>query len=227
MQQFGWAALKPVEGTVLDSLLDTAGLEPDRRADLLARMAEPGRHYHTATHLAELWTWHCQLYRAAGFDAAMDAQLVACAIAYHDAVFVPGADDNEDLSAALWRQVAPATLQLAQVEWVADTILCTARHLSELPAEQLGTGGATPGLRQWVIDLDLMPLSETPRRFRENAAMLKAEWTDGDADAAERKQRAFLRELKAAPCIYRTTLLRRTFEPTARANIAAALAASP
>src|SRR4051794_11156548 len=80
-------------------------------ADLLSRLVvgnaacdelrslchEPHRRYHGAGHAGVLWHRHL----AHGGDP--DDAVAAHAIAYHDAVYMVGAADNEARSAELWR----------------------------------------------------------------------------------------------------------------------------
>lgn len=199
-------------------MFDAAGLDAPARTDVLARMGERTRHYHTSGHLAQLWRRHRHHSQAAGFATVVCDRLIACCIAYHDAVYVAGATDNEALSAALWCRQAPAALPPGDVAWVAATILCTADHLAPPPATDVHQG-----LREWMLDLDLSPLAETPQRFARNMARLRAEGAVGTMSALGVAQRAFLKRMAAAPRIFRTPVLHDALEAAARANIAAAL----
>ena len=60
------------------------------------------------------------------------ARMIAAAILFHDAILVPGADDNEARSAELWRRAARRLRGFtpAEIAWVADTIRATADHLN-------------------------------------------------------------------------------------------------
>ena len=65
---------------------------------MLARYAEPHRAYHTAQHLEECLGW---LDEAA--STAQAPRIVELALWYHDAVYEPRRDDNEQASAELAR----------------------------------------------------------------------------------------------------------------------------
>lgn len=206
---------------MLDHLLRTAGLDMPARIEVLQLMGSPERHYHGLGHVGLLWSRHRKFSRGTEYAVAASSRLIACAIAFHDAVYDPLGGDNEIRSAALWRQSAPADLPAADVAWVSDTILATADHLacndaSSLPAR----------LRLWMLDLDLTPLGERPIVFARNSRALRRESAGLDEAEWHRRRIAFLGQIRAAPRIYRSPPLAAAFEAQARENIASALAAS-
>ena len=91
----------PLNWTALSATWDRAWLELRRpppaavRQELLAAWSERARHYHDARHLREclglLEVWKGQGERSAE---------VSIALWFHDAIYVPGAADNELRSAA-------------------------------------------------------------------------------------------------------------------------------
>jgi predicted metal-dependent HD superfamily phosphohydrolase len=209
----------------LTGLLAVLRPAPSVLTDLRRRMTAPGRLYHGPEHLGLLWARHRRLGRGSAVGAPGLRRLVAAAIAFHDLVLVPGRPDNEAQSARLWRQAARrgAGFTRAEVDWVAGTILATRDHLA-LPVGR----SRLDLLRAWVIDLDLSPLGEAPGRFRRNTDHLRREaarcagWPD--PAGFERGRIGFLQRLAQAPTLYHCRRIRRAFEPSARANIARALA---
>jgi predicted metal-dependent HD superfamily phosphohydrolase len=197
-------------------LLDTLDLPPPLRADLLRRMGEPWRGYHGLRHLAVLWERHRRFGRRGPLRRPRMARLIAAAIAYHDAVLVPGACDNEARSAVLWRHAARRLrgFTAAEVDWVADTIAATADHLgAPVPHGQRGSA------RLWVLDLDLTPIGEEAELFARNGRELRAEARHLDDASWDAAQCAFLARLCEAPRLLRHPQLRAAFEARARANI--------
>lgn len=211
-----------VDPIIEDLLAHTAAPGP-ARDDLVSRMSGPGRHYHALPHLGDLWTRHLYYAPAAGFDAPRIRRLIGSAIAFHDAVYVPGATDNEAQSATLWRSVAGPDLSAAEIEWVAGTIECTADHLAAVDAP---CPGQPAGLRLWLIDLDLTPLGDTPERFAANGALLRAEDLAAHPEDPDAARLTFLRSVLSAPRIFRTPTLAAAFEATARRNLIGMLEAS-
>jgi len=200
-------------GADFDALLAHLPLGDAARRDLRRRMCGPDRHYHDHRHLGLLWARAIAF--GDGFRAPPMSRRLACAIAYHDAVYHPGAADNEARSAALWRAAADeAGLPADDIDWVAATIEATADHLA---------GADDPG-RQFMLDLDLTPLGETPAAFARNTELLRAEYAHVDEAAWRRGRREFLARFLAAPTIYRTPAVAAAFEAPARANLRAALA---
>jgi len=203
---------------VVDHLLFCAGLQPSVAAEVLRLMGSSGRHYHGLSHLGALWSRHRKYAPAAGFAGAGPSRLVACAIAFHDAVYEPLRDDNETRSAALWREAAPRDMAPGEVEWVAATIEATANHLAVADA-----GNEPARLRLWVLDLDLTPLGERPALFDRHTGQLRREFAALDDAEWRRRRCAFLRQVAAAPRIYRSPPLQAVFERQARENVARAL----
>lgn len=207
-------------GAALRELLATAALsEPARRA-VLRRMGMPHRHYHGLEHLAVLWQRHRRYGVGTPFLAPAPNRLIACAIAFHDAVYDSARRDNEHRSALLWRRYAPPDLSDMAVRWVGDTIEATADHLAVHDA-------TTPAarLRLWLLDLDLTPLGEPAESFRRGTNRLRAEYHRVPEAVWEGNRLAFLRKLQAAPALYRSAPLAAAFERQAQRNIARELAA--
>lgn len=202
---------------ILAPILALVPVPDAAKAALRARLAEPSRHYHGTAHIALLWQRHLAHGIGLSVQAPPWHTLLACAIAYHDAIYDAARRDNEARSAELWRAAAPA-LPPDQVAWVADTILATANHLAARPAS--GMAPDAWAARQWMLDLDLTPLGEAPDIFDANSAALRrefahlpdAEWTAGRA--------AFLRSIAAVPRLFRTPALHEQYEAAARANFA-------
>jgi predicted metal-dependent HD superfamily phosphohydrolase len=151
-----------------------------------------------------------------------DAKVVTAAACFHDAVYDPRADDNEERSAGL------ATTQLASLGWddagcraVAELIRATAGHLVDLSA----TGGALRWERQILLDADLAVLGPEPAAYdayvngvrSEYAHLSAVEWTEGRSVVVGR--------LLARSSLYVTEPAATWWEERARANLAAELAA--
>lgn len=192
------------------------------RAELRSLLGGEDRHYHGKAHIARLWQRHLQF--GAGLRVADEpwATRIACAIAFHDAVFDAGRIDNETASAALWRE-AGASLDKRDVEWVARTIEMTADHLDAQPDPGMAPLAWTA--RLWVLDLDLTPLGEVPAEFDANTARLRREYARLSDDAWEMQQLRFFSRLAAAPRLFRSAVLMDAFGDMAQTNLHRELAA--
>lgn len=207
----------------LEDLFSHVPLDDRAKAELFQAMSGPTRSYHGIGHLETLWRRHRQYAEGAGLSSPDITTLVACAIAFHDSVYEPGRDDNEERSAQNWlRASAGSSIPEEDRLWVAQTIRATGDHLGYKP--DLAPGDprrlAREQARLWVLDLDLTPLGETPEIFEENTRRLRlesptktqAQWVEGLC--------AFHRHFLAAAHIYRTPALARIFEARARVNLA-------
>lgn len=186
------------------------------KADLEQRMREPERHYHTMQHLQLLWSRH--LMYGAEFSVSDECNhLIAYAIAYHDAVYVAGAKDNEMRSAELWLEVADniSGLDAADRAWVAETIRATADHLGSAVT---GANDRRAAARQWVLDLDLTPLGEAPEVFDANMTLLAAEMRLETAAAQRADLYAAIERFSAARPLYRSAPIAAAFEKPAQDN---------
>ena len=170
--------------------------------DLSRRYCEPHRRYHNLEHPAHMLWIGRQL-------ALTDEQIAA--IWFHDAVYEPGARDNEQRSAELARN------QLTALGWpehsvsIVETIVMdTRRHTPTADGSRA------------VIDLDLEPLSETWEVFSRNALHVRVEYRHIDDETFLNGRRQFLEEMLGRERIYWTPWGSR-YEMQARRNLQRAL----
>jgi predicted metal-dependent HD superfamily phosphohydrolase len=170
------------------------------------------RRYHTLTHVMALLSLYAD-YRS-NVGAVDDPIAFELAIWFHDAVYVPGASDNEERSADLaTRRCRRMGVAIETVQSVADLIMAT-KH----------TGGESSHPDAALIqDVDLAILGSDPARFRAYDSAIRTEY----AHVAEQRYRlgrsTLLQGFLRRRSIYRTDWARRRFERTARANLTAAL----
>lgn len=196
---------RPEARAMFHDLLANLSVSSRDRMALTDLWLQPWRRYHGAGHAGLLWQRHL------AFGGTRTDAVAAHAIAYHDAVYVVGARDNEARSAALWRDHAaalPATLRDA----VDRAIMATAHHIAPHPDPDA----------QWIVDLDLTPLGEPWDLFAANSHALAQESGLPD-DRMPPGQRLFLSRLLAMPALYRSRrsngALATCFEATARRNL--------
>jgi predicted metal-dependent HD superfamily phosphohydrolase len=177
---------------------------------LLARYAEPHRHYHTASHLARV------LQMIDEFAEGQDLFLVRLAAWFHDAVYAipPGQIPNEEASARLAvRELSRAGLEQEDLTQVARLVRLTATH--------------TPGSRdpegELLCDADLSILAAAPEEYAAYAAAVRGEYAAVPEEAFLAGRLEILSRLSEGE-IFRTSK-GRTLTEAAKANLAAECAA--
>jgi predicted metal-dependent HD superfamily phosphohydrolase len=179
--------------------------------------AEAGRAYHDVRHLAEVLARYDEVARDVGWEHPREVYL---ALLFHDAVYVPGAHDNEERSAERARDVVARWLPGAgvDVERVAHLVRLTARHgrlsVADVTAEEA-----------LFLDCDMAILGSAPGRYdayeadvaREYAALPPALYAAG--------RRQFLEGLLARQRIFLSDFFRARLEQPARENLRRTLGA--
>lgn len=184
--------------------------------DLLRRLDEEHRSYHTSRHLVEVF-WALEDLEGAGAVTAREATLGRLVGWFHDAVYDPAAPpgDNEAASADLAvRDLSALGLATRDVETVRDLVLATEAH--ELRPDGLGAA---------FHDADLWILSAPADRYAEYTAQVREEYAAVPDDAFRAGRAAILRPLLQRDTVYATRHAREHWEEAARANLGAELAA--
>jgi predicted metal-dependent HD superfamily phosphohydrolase len=190
----------------------TAG-EADLRgagAALLARWAEPHRHYHTRAHLRAV----LDAVDAAASHAPRPDR-VRLAAWWHDAVYDPRAAGNaneRDSAALAERTLAGLGVPAPVAADVARLVLVTADHKAADPDAAL------------LCDADLAVLAADPAGYRAYAAAVRREYAHVPDPAFRAGRAAVLRRLLDLPALYRLPHLRAAWEDRARANLTRELA---
>lgn len=198
-----------------DGLALRAGCAGPAAVDLLSEMVhayrEPHRHYHTLDHVAHLLA----LLDRCGADAD-DSDALALAILFHDIVYDPRRQDNEQASARMASERL-AGLGFAQelVAKVSRYILATRHDRPEAIAD------ADLAL---LLDLDLSILAAEPAGYRAYAQAVRREYVFVPDQLYRAGRRRVLEGFLARERIYLTEELREPWEKSARANLAAEIA---
>lgn len=179
---------------------DRYGLPTEIRDDLLARWAEPHRHYHDVRHLVACLS---------ALDALGSGGLtVRLAAWFHDAVYdgVPGQD--EEASARLAEDALYGLIPDREAAQVARLVRMTADHR---PADD------TSAL---LSDADLSVLGQIPGRYHVYARDVRLDYAHLDDDTWRRGRLAVVESLLSADPLFHTATGRRLWAATARANLA-------
>ena len=179
--------------------------------DLLSRWAEPARHYHTATHLVEMF-WALEELEEGHEIDDRQGSLARLAAWFHDAIYDPSArpGSNEADSATLARKtLRQLTISDRDVDAVDRLVRLTARHDADA-AEPLDAA---------FHDADLWILSAPDERFDEYCDQVRQEYAHVP-DARYRNARtAILTPLLHRDRIYRTSHALHGWETPARINL--------
>jgi predicted metal-dependent HD superfamily phosphohydrolase len=178
-------------------------------AAVVAAWSEPHRRYHDLHHLAAV----LGLVGELGAHAT-DPAAVALAAWYHDVVYDPRRDDNEQVSAERARAGLRGLVPGPRLEEVVRLVLLTAGHD---PAPDDADGAV-------LCDADLAVLAGPPDAYAAYASAVRAEYGHLTDEAFTAGRIAVLEHLLALPALYRLPAVAGAWEPRARANLTAELA---
>jgi predicted metal-dependent HD superfamily phosphohydrolase len=171
--------------------------------DLVARYAEPHRHYHTLAHIDACLTW---LDWFSG--SAEHPEEVELALWFHDAIYVLGADQNERKSAELARaQLGTVGISDSSINRLAAYIEATASHVGPCGDSAL------------VVDLDLTILGAPPREFEIFEAQIRREYAHVAEPVYRQARCHVLQGFLSRSQIYKVPPIRAELEVSARANL--------
>jgi predicted metal-dependent HD superfamily phosphohydrolase len=207
-----------IEGAYLLSACAPLGLElPPELLALVQRVyASPGRVYHDVRHVEELARRFEEVDSAVSWDRPREVYL---AVLFHDAVYTPGASDNEAMSAALAIRAIGEHLADAGVdaERVAELVRLTTAH-GRLSPSDVDADGAL------FLDCDMSILGSDHRLFDAYEAAIALEYAAMKREDYIAGRLAFLRRLVERPSIFLSSYGRARWEDVARKNLASAIA---
>jgi predicted metal-dependent HD superfamily phosphohydrolase len=188
-----------------------AGVAHRSGEELLARWAEPQRHYHTVDHLAAVLHVIDEHH-----NLAADTDAVRLAAWFHDAVYDPHRVDNEEASALLAEAGLPALQVTAdRVAEIARLVRLTAGH-DPAPGDRNGS---------LLTDADLAVLASAPETYRAYAVAVRREYAHVPDAAFAAGRAGVLENLLSLPRLFHCQQLRERWEETARHNVSAELTA--
>jgi predicted metal-dependent HD superfamily phosphohydrolase len=180
---------------------------------LVAAYSESHRHYHTLQHLRE----GLALLDAAAPLARHPAE-VELAWWFHDAVYDPTRDDNEERSAKWARDSALAAGVAEDVAQRVQSLVLATRHLAgnQAPTDD-------PDVRL-LLDIDLSILGASAGRFDEYERQVRREYAHLDDATWRAGRRRVLQAFLDRPQLYAVPQFREVYEPRARENLRRSLA---
>lgn len=168
---------------------------------LLTAYAEPHRKYHNTHHIANMLRL---LEEADVFDPA-----VYWATLYHDIVYVPGAGNNEKLSAIMAKTaLTRLCIEPEVIASVGRIILATQKHiLSNCPTTQA------------VLDADMAIIGADAASYQQYCLAIRSEYAAVPNMIFKLGRANFLKKLLKLPKIFGTQPFYEMFEANARVNI--------
>jgi predicted metal-dependent HD superfamily phosphohydrolase len=180
--------------------------------DLWRRYDEPQRAYHRMPHVRHVLEVFDALRADEPVDDPVGVQLAAW---FHDAIYDPGAPDNEERSAALAEETLTTwAIAPERRSHVGALIRATAKH----PVTDVDPDTAL------LVDADLAILAADPDTYDVYRRAVRVEYGHMDQAHWRAGRAAFLRALLARPAVYATATMRRRGDAAARRNLAAELA---
>lgn len=173
--------------------------------ELKRAYAERHREYHNEEHIRHCLAEFGKVWRVLRWPSAVEM-----AIWFHDAVFVPGASDNEERSAKLAQEML----------WVGGVSDEMRMRVVDLIMATKHDGKISPRDPDAIMlaDIDLSPLGARPQVFAKNAQRIRREMRMGNAEFFM-KQALFLKKLFQQTSIYGTDFFYDKYEWQARKNI--------
>ncbi|MCD9031194.1 hypothetical protein LDO32_05550 [Luteimonas sp. Y-2-2-4F] len=192
-----------------------------QRQALEAAYAVPARAYHSFAHVGEVMRQVAGVAQGPGWAQPREVWLAAL---YHDAIYEPGARDNEARSAALAREAIARWLPDAGIDAgrVAGLIELTARHGQFAPADFPADAQGDDARR--FLDCDMAILGAAPAAFDAYDRAIAAEYRGRVPGWLYRiNRRRFLAALLRRERIYLSDDFHARLDAAARANLRRAL----
>ena len=175
---------------------------------LLARYSEPHRHYHTWAHIEAGLKL---IYMPEVRPRMKNPHWVAIAYFFHDVIYVPGAKDNEEKSAALCLKVlSEGDVDSSIINEIYLLIRCT-DHLTSMQNHSVE--------RQVITDVDLAPLGYVPEEFDETCQKIRLEYKKFPDDQYAAGRKEFFQALLDRQTIFCMSYFQNHLEAQARANL--------
>lgn len=166
---------------------------------------EPWRFYHTLKHISEM------LARVQSLpNHTYDSTLVKLAIWFHDVIYIPARQDNEEESVNFTRkQLVSLNLAPFQIEEVIRLIMLTKNHTTS----DIDMNGMV------MMDADLAILGSKKERYEEYMQEIRKEYSYLSDQDFYLGRLAFLQNLLARPQLFNLNFFRHAYEGQARNNI--------
>lgn len=177
---------------------------PELFAELKQHYTEPTRAYHNLAHIGDCLHQFDQVA-----DQCQQPAEVELAIWFHDAIYDPQRNDNEERSAG-WALQALITTGLAPTscQRVYDLVLATKHQVSPAEADA-----------RLLVDIDLSILGRAPAEFERYEIAIRQEYRWVDEATFWRRRAVILQHFLDRERIYQTEYFWQRYETQARQNL--------
>lgn len=174
---------------------------------LIACYQQSHRHYHNLTHLYECFLWFDTIKNQLCYP-----DLVAIALFYHDIIYNPKSNTNEQDSSDTMQLELKGILSDQKLSIIDVFILATKHHINPLSDEYKSD-------LDYLLDIDLAILGSHSDRFDEYNHQIRQEyaWVNGLIYHVKRK--SVLRAFYQRDRIYLTEYFYNTLETKAKENL--------
>lgn len=173
--------------------------------ELCSSYLAKSRCYHGLTHIRCMLE-SLELHRA----QLRDPDLLSLAIWYHDAVYIPLCNDNEEQSAGLAIKNFKKYLSPKKLKRLESLIIAT-KHQSTLPDFDNDTA--------WLHDLDLEILGQNPENYKTYSQNIRREYSLVPQVLYNTGRKKVLKIFLERPFVYATEYFRTTQEAQAKLNL--------
>ncbi len=179
------------------------------RDRLLDAYQQPHRHYHTVKHLADCLENYEQVKHQ-----AIDADNIALALWFHDAIYQPMRNDNE-LASAQWAMqfMREANLSTQRMQAIHALIMATQHNVVPTDHDQ-----------QLLVDIDLSILGSSPDRYDQFEHDVRNEYRWVPGFIFRKKRKEILQSFLDRDRIYLNDYFFLRFEQSARENLSRTVA---
>ena len=173
-------------------------------ASLYGAYSEVQRHYHSIQHIVECLEHFHQIKTY--LDDTLSVEL---AIWFHDVIYNPQANDNEQQSADYMLRMLENVLGSEQIAKIYAWILATKAHASTADTDLA-----------YLLDIDLAILASDPMRFAEYERQIQQEYAWVEPSLYAQKRQQVLRHFLEMQPLYQTPLFQKRDEHQAKQNLA-------
>ena len=170
---------------------------------LIASYSEPQRFYHNLVHIE-----HCLSLLDIVHAELQNPRALELAIWFHDVVYQPGANDNEQLSADLFMAKTAGVF----AEPLRDTVY---QHIMATVHDGAEAGHADT---KYMLDIDLSSFGRPWAEFIRDSDNLRLEMEDLPDDEFYQRQAAFQDKLFSQPRFFKSDYFYDNYEAQARQN---------